>query len=374
MARDVTDCKLTTRSGRVEYTVANESDDVEIRRLLRENPMAGEISLSLEREPDYFADANVPGETKQTIIAREGSRVVCVGSCTIRQRFVNGAPCRVGYLGGLRLDATCAGRFDVLRRGCEFFRELQAETPADFYFTSIASDNERARMFLERGLPGMPTYEFIGDFVSLLISTRARHSNGDVTRTVPVLWEEIVATLNQHNIRYQFAPCWNEGELVALKPLGLQLDDFYLNQIAPEHACTAIWDQRVFKQTVIRGYSPPLKQARQLLNIAGTFAGGIRLPDVGETLANAFVLNLTASEKSEDVTRLLNTLIATAARRGIELLTLGFAANDLRLVRLRQNFRCREYHSRLYLVRWPKLGGAAKDLDEKILSPEVALL
>src|SRR5215469_6102172 len=100
MARDITDCKLTARSGRVEFAVANEGDDAEIRRLLRENPMAGEISLSLEREPHYFADANVLGETKQTIIARESGRVVCVGSCTIRQRFINGAPCRVGYLGG----------------------------------------------------------------------------------------------------------------------------------------------------------------------------------------------------------------------------------------------------------------------------------
>ena len=105
-----------------------------------------------------FCGRRFAGETvKQTIVANEGGRVVCVGSCAIRERFVNGQPYRVGYLGGLRLDAPVKpDAIDILRRGYEFFRELQTDKPADFYFTSIAADNAPARKFLERGLPGMP--------------------------------------------------------------------------------------------------------------------------------------------------------------------------------------------------------------------------
>src|SRR5437016_827244 len=154
MARAVLERELNATNGRcAQFAVATEADDAEIRRLLRENPMPGRISLSLEREPCYFAGARLPGEAKQTIIAREEGRIVCVGNCVIRERFVNGEPRRVGYLGGLRLDAQYAGRFDIVRRGYEFFHQLQAGAPADFYFTSIAADNERARTFLERGLP-----------------------------------------------------------------------------------------------------------------------------------------------------------------------------------------------------------------------------
>src|SRR5262245_23014681 len=128
MARAVLERKLTaTASGRLKFDIAGPADGGEIRRLLRENPMSGRISISLEREPDYFADAYLPGEAKQTVIARENGRAVCVGSCTVRQRFVNGEPARIGYLGGLRLDAPQAGRFDIVRRGYEFFRELQSE-------------------------------------------------------------------------------------------------------------------------------------------------------------------------------------------------------------------------------------------------------
>ncbi|HWY77779.1 MAG TPA: hypothetical protein VN281_19335, partial [Verrucomicrobiae bacterium] len=126
MAGPVLERELTKRpASRVQFDVAGEADDPEIRRLLGENSMAGRISVSLTREPNFFADHGLPGETKQTIVARENGRVVCVGGCTIRQRFVNCEPLRVAYLGGLRLDARLGGRFDILRRGYEFFRELQ---------------------------------------------------------------------------------------------------------------------------------------------------------------------------------------------------------------------------------------------------------
>jgi len=371
MARDVIDRQLTVRAGRTEFAVAARADDPGIRQLLRNNPMPGQISLSLEREPDYFTDAGVPSEIRRTVIAREEDRVVCMGSYTIRQRFINGVSCRVGYLGGLRLDASCAGRFDLPRRGYGFLRELQAEVPAEFYFTSIACDNRRARAFLERGFPGMPTYEPIGDFVTLLLSTRLRPATPANALGRPDSWEGLVTLLNNNNCQHQLAPCWAATELQAHQSLGLGLDNFCLTESS---ACAAIWDQRRFKQTVIRGYSSPLKQTRPLLNLASRFIKGIRLPAIGETLANAFVLNLTAMENPEVMSQLVKSLLGTAACRGMELLTLGFAASDLRLSWLRKNFSCREYHSRLYLVRWPGLGGGAKDLDEKVLCPEVALL
>jgi hypothetical protein len=223
-------------------------------------------------------------------------------------------------------------------------------------------------------LPGMPLYEHIGDFVTLLLPTFAERVVRDGSGRKAGSWNEVVAILNSCNTCHQLAPAWMEAELAAYQSLGLGLDNFYFVRNAPESACAAIWDQRAFKQTVIRDYSAPLKQARPLANLASRITGGIRLPAVGEILANAYVFNLTASENAGATIRLLNILLRTAADRKIEMLTLGFASNDRRLSWLRQNFRGREYHSRLYLVRWPELGGGATELDGRTLCPEVALL
>jgi hypothetical protein len=381
MARDVLERKLTTiRASRVRFAAACAGDDADIRRLLRENPMAGTISVSLEREPVYFADAGLSGETRQTIIARDQGRIVCTGSCAIRQRFVNGEPRRVGYLAGLRLDASHAGRFDIVRRGYEYFRELQTGAAADFYFTSIAADNIRARKILERGLPGMPRYEFIGEFVTALIPTgrsQCKQARTERIEDSGQRSEDRRGFLTPAAARqFQFAPCWTAENISALRPLGLKPEDFhFVRDRESIVARAALWDQRAFKQTVIRGYAPALALARPLLNLAAQFTGGIRLPDVGESLAHAFVSHLAvAPDQPEALAKLIAMLRAVAARRGIEMLTMGFAANDPLLPIVQNHFRLREYRSRLYVVHWADCGGTARELDARILAPEAAWL
>jgi len=180
----------------------------------------------------------------------------------------------------------------------------------------------------------------------------------------------------RHNCQQQLAPFWSQDEFAALQTPGLRLEDFQFTHDGRQIvACAALWDQRAFKQTVIRGYAPSLARARPLLNVIARFTGGARLPAIGETLANAYVTQLAADpDKPDRLIRLVNDLRGAATRRRIELLTLGFAANDPRLAVVRRHFRGREYRSRLYIVRWPDCGGTMAELDGRILAPEVAWL
>jgi hypothetical protein len=364
------------RNSRLQFALAARTDDAAIRALLRSNPMPGRISVTLEREPSFFSDAGLPGETKQTIVARENGRLVCIGSCVIRRRYVNGQPRRVGYLGGLRLDASHAGRFDILRRGYEFFRDLQADAPADFYFTSIVTDNARARRFLERGLPGMPRYEFIGDFVTVFVPATRRSSASSWLAEPSIIDDELVSHLNEHNRLHQLSPTWTTDELSALESLGLKRQDFlHVTQQGRVVASAVLWDQRSYKQTVIRGYAAWLGRARPALNFAASVLGWPQLPQTNTTLPSAFVSHLAvAADQPTALVQLLVRLRARAGQRKIQLLTLGFAANDPRLATLRKNLHCREYLTQLYLVHWPGIGNAACNLDSRVLSPEVALL
>ena len=113
---------------RFRFEIATPEHDSAIRRLLRDNPIAGDISVSFEREPNYFAQ--LPGAEDHTILAFDQNRLACTGRCCIRSLFVNGQPRRVGYLSELRLDRQFQGRFDILRRGYRFF-EIAEAAPAD---------------------------------------------------------------------------------------------------------------------------------------------------------------------------------------------------------------------------------------------------
>ena len=383
MAGTVLERQLTRQTkARCQFSVATGADDAEIRRLLRTNPIPGRISYSLEREPSYFLDGGMPGETKQTIIAREAGELVCVGYCTVRERFVNGVRKRVGYLGGLRLDERYAGRHDILRRGYEFFRAHQVDAPADFYFTSIAEENKRAQKFLERGLPGMPRYQPIGEFVTFLLPTggsRPAHKGFKPPPTATKSSTEpakVISLINEFNQRRQFAPSWRIDDLESLGPFGLGMNDFRVRcEDKNLTACGALWDQTRFKQAVIRGYNRPLALARPVLNWLNHFLGAPALPAVGKCVTSAFVSHLAAAGANpKGLLEIISDLCRLAGNRGTDLLVLGMDKRDSLTSEVRRRFRVREMRNRLFVVSWKDIGASARELDDHLIAPETALL
>ena len=362
--------ELSTR-----FAVATRADDAAIRRLLRENPMRGAVSVGFEREPDYFRGADLAGGEDQTIVARDGARLVCMGRCTKRECWVEGRKTRVGYLAELRLDAAARGRFGILRGGYEFFRELHRDDPAALYFTSIAADNDRARRLLENGARGLPAYAFLAELDTLLaaVPCRPRAARLSVEVATPERVPDLLRVLNGHGRRHQLAAVWTAENLRALAQHGLPLDRFLLAMEGGEViACGALWDQRGFRQTVIRGYSRALAVARPFVNLASRILGTPRLPRAGSVLAHAFLSPLAFAEGAEAMLPdFIAAFLPLAARSGVGFLTLALPTNDPRLPALRRRFSTRTWRSRLYRVAWP--GQASLEITGTFL-PDVALL
>lgn len=393
MAGTIIESQLATRpSSAIRFTVATKDDDPAIRRLLRDNPMRGEISVSFEREPDYFHGTQIAGAEDQTILAFRKDRLACVGRCSIRDRYINGEIRRVGYLSDLRLDHTVQGRFDILRRGYQFFHELQEDHPADFYFTSISADNLRSIRFLERGLPGMPRYERMVDFVTFLVpvprtkrrvkqldvksSSRLKSTGIEVVAGSDHAIYSLVEALNSQAKRFNLSATWSQECVCSMQGHSLDLSRFAIFARGGKIAgCTALWDQRSFKQTVIRGYSRRTLFFRPLLNLAADLLGATRLPTVGSTLTHGFLSPLAVPlDDHRALIAIVESSVLAAANRGLEYLTLGFASNDPRLAIIRNHFRCREYRNHLFQVRWPNENSPRITLNENLIFPEVSLL
>jgi hypothetical protein len=137
----------------------------------------------------------------------------------------------------------------------------------------------------------------------------------------------------------------------------------------------ALWDQRAFKQMVVRGYAPRLGVLRPLINTASMLLGHPRLPAVGSAISHAFVSHVaTDPDQPQAMEMLIQLLQRSASSRGIDYLTLGFDARDPRLAHFRRAFRAREYVSRLYAVHWDDGADLARALDDRLIAPEVALL
>ena len=374
-------------AGTVRMEPALPGDEPAIRRLLRETPFAGAVSLSLEREPDFHRAASVEGDRHDVVVARAGDgALVGLATRSVRTAFVNGAPARLGYLGQLRAGGIGRGNVRAIRDGFRLLRAARRPDETAFDLTSIVSDNRPARRLLEAGLDGFPTYRPLGDLLTLALVPRARHRAPAAGLTVgpatAARLPEVAALLAAHGARRQLAPCLTAADLAsAERARGLAPGDFLLVERSGRLVgCAALWDQRAFKQAVVRGYAPLLAAARPLLQVIARPLGLPRLPPVGTPLAAAFLAFLAIDPAAPRVDAeavldaLLDAALAGAAARGLTALLLGLAAEGEPLLAVARRRAHRPYRSTLYAVHLEDGAAAAAALDGRALGPEVATL
>jgi hypothetical protein len=368
----------------VRFELATRADDAEIRRLLRENPMPGRISISLEREPDAALAAAVEGDVHHTIVARDptNGRLMAMGSVSVRDAYVNGEVTRLGYLGQLRLDRAYRPRASMVIGGYRLFRELHESLGVRLYLTSIAADNEQATRFLARGLPDMPTYRACETFVTSVIEPWRVNCSPPAGLRIDTCGAERLPELHEcierSAPRRQFAPSWREGELLE------RMRCRELRMIAATRrgrvvGCVGVWDQSAYKQAVIRGYEPRLLRWRPFINFVGRVCNAPHLPPVGTKL-NLFYLSHVAIE--DDDPEVFPALLAAACdpseMRGDGFLeaqfVLGLSERSPLLGAIPRGLCRHTYRTNLYVVHWDDGRAAAAELDDRVCQPEVALL
>jgi len=364
------DTAVTARAltdSRYVIGLATAEDDADLRRLLRETPMPGKIEVSLEREPEFFAAARHEGGRHDTVAIRDRltGRLAAMGSRSVHELFIDGQPQRVGYLSQLRIspEHRRPGR-QLLRLGFDLLHQTHAEGEASFDITTIVAGNEAARRILEAGLPGLPRYQRLEELVTFLLPVRRRvlagrrriHVATGSALSLPAIFE----CLERFGRRHQFAWHWTTTNTLSPERFYVALGG---NHIA---GCLALWDQRTFKQVVIRGYNRTLTWCRPVLNLCGAC-----LPPVGEPLAQAHLSHVAVDDDNPHVLAALLAAVMEDARRArLDYVTIGFAARHPLSEVVRRCYRCREYVSILYAVHWDK----PPALDCRIPHPEVALL
>ncbi len=342
--------------GSFEVAFAQPRDDEAIRALLRRHAMGGAIELTLEREPDTRLAAAVEGDPHHTVIVREQAtgNIVGVGARSVRDVWFNGRPARLGYLGMLRREPQLLGHRHVLQQSLELLESTRGDDELRFDLTSIVTDNHAARRLLERGLRGLPTYTPWVQWVTLMIPTtrRAAPIDPDITAARRDDLPHLTEHLNRHYRARQFAPRITSEELLSPgRSRGLALDDFLLLRCHGEIlGCMACWDQRSFKQVVVRRYSPGLTIARPLVNGWLRLSGQPCLPAPGQALRMGYLSHVATDEDPSILARLVQSARAMAAARGLDYLALGLCTTDPALLLLCQRFKPRTYHSNLYLV------------------------
>lgn len=369
-------------SGELCFGPALPEDEPQLRRVLRDNPMAGAVSVAFAREPDFALAAGLEGPIHEVIVAREpGGRVVGLCSRSARPAWINGEPRWLGYLSALRLDPAWRGRRRVLQRGFEAVRALhEADGRTPFYMTTIIEDNAPARRFLGANLPGMPRYTEREVICTLALPTwRARPGPRGVAvrQATDADLGGIAACLARSGQRHQLAPVWTEADLRdPARARGLRPEDFTVAERGGQVVgCVALWDQGAFKQSIVAAYGGALGRFRGLVNAAAPLLNVPRLPPAGQPLRHAFLSHLAAEDADLELVLALTAAAHTRALgRGYAYLMLGLAERHPWKVPVQRHFGAMEYRAVLYLVSWPDGHAAADAVDGRTPHLEVAVL
>ena len=362
---------------------AGPADEPEIAALLHDATFPGDVRVSLEREPSPLAASTIEGDTHRVIVARDRSsgRVAGIAARSVRDMYVNGRVARVGYLGQLRIDPSCRQRRALLDAGFAYCRALHDEDDAAFYLSSIVAGNDRARRLLGQGrsrwAPAFVPIDTLRTFaIGVERPSRRRVPGVHLEPGNESFLDEIAACLDRNLRRYQLAPRWTVTDLQSDRTRGLAAEDFVVAVRGRRViGCVARWDQRAFKQVVIRGYSTRLARWRPIVNRVGPWFGVPHLPPVGASLPFAYLSHIAVDEDREDV---FAALVAEQCRRastaGLSCVVTAFVRRHPFFTAIARRWRHRAYDSVLYVAAWSTAASIVGSLDGRILQPDVAVL
>jgi hypothetical protein len=341
------------------FRLATESDDALIRSLLRGNPMPTWVDMAIEREPSFFAGKDLVGRD-WAVIAEDDGEVVGMYTASVLPAHVDRRPERLGYLGGLRVNAGYRRRIRYLRDGYASIRTLAPVTgTVPWWFTVVAAENKTARRLLESGVSGLPRYHFQGDYVTFAVATSRGKRRNLWRRATADDVVHIVTFYNDYAARFQCSPVLTED---VVRRIGVEQFFLYENR-----GIAALWDQRSFKQIVARRYRAPLGALRPLYNLYASLLRQIPLPREGGALDQTSVAFLALNDDElPNAAALLQDLLSYCKTR---VASIGLHSKHP-LVPVIRRMKPLQYPARVYAVCFE---GAAPP-NGRPVQPEAALL
>ena len=286
-------------------------------------PMVGDLTMRMDRAPDFFSLARLEGERWRVGVAEaEGMVVGCV-TASERAAYVNGIPTRIGYASDLKVHPSHRGGFaaDALEKFvCAACRAYGGDDMPTLVTVLGGNRSMERRASGPRGMPTLTRFATLhvhaipfvwprSTSVAGLTVSSARDEDID---EMGELWRRIAPAR-------QFAPVLNAERLrewIDDAP-GLSVHDYLVARRADGRIAgfVALWDQSAIKQLRVLGYSPRLATVRRVLNALAPVTRTPRLPNAGAAMPSLAALHLCVSQGEPEVLRAL-LLHAYATHRG----------------------------------------------------------
>jgi ribosomal protein S18 acetylase RimI-like enzyme len=294
--------------GEFSLRPADPSDNDDLVALAARCPMQADVSLLIERAPDFFALGRARGHG-WTLVARAPvgpeRRPEIVGCVSIARRRVwtHGRPRDVAFVADLRVAPTHRGQ-GLSQALLDALAADEAENPAIAYVGATASGNAAVDGVVRRfgrWCPLSPIASMIGwqllPMYSLRIPGGVELGSAEERDRA-----DVVALLDEFGRDRALAPVFGEGgfaDLLARSPGMVLSDHLVARRRGRLLAVLGAWDAKLVKQTRVVGMPPAVRALVGVSRAAGRLLPLPRLPQVGERLTARYLRHFAHARGEE---------------------------------------------------------------------------
>ena len=334
----------TTTIPDVTVREARSTDGAALLALARACPMRGDITLCVEREPDFLALDRLLGDPWHVAVAECGGAIVGCIAVAARESYLHGRPALTMYVGDLKVhpahrDGVAADA--LIRHASSVCGELGgAQVPMQFTILAGNRPMER-RVPGVRGLPLFTRFATLRAYTAPLPRRRPpRDSDWSVTRASVRDLEEMIALWRRVAARRNFATVFTEERFLRWldDAPGLELANYLVARGRSGRIAgfLAVWDTSPLHTLRVLHYSRRLSAFRMLHNAVAPLFGSATLPSRGQPLRTCTALHLCVPQSDPGALRaLLLRALDLARAGGCTAFTLGLDVRDPLSVALR---------------------------------------
>jgi hypothetical protein len=317
---------------------ANDADSKALIALTSVTPMKGNISLRIDRKPDFFALLKERGDFIVWVATDEGGNVVGSFSTALQNFVLANEICQVYYVGDLKVHPSFSKTTIAYRLVKSMYTYLK-QSGADLLLCTAAAENEAVFPFL-KGRAGIPSFLLTCTFnIYQLLPKHFLQNDG-------VVWNSDNCALhsfyNNYLKRYHIHPT-----ITCLD----NCINIFIEEKGHIKAALSLYDPGSLKQNVVLDYPLYLSALLQLLRSVKLFLPLPPLPKKGEALRLLYIryYGFEAGAEASFLT-LIHTARSYAFNHNFHFLTIAVDDKDGILKKFIKPMSCFNFRSHQFIT------------------------
>lgn len=312
--------------------------DAQIRALCK-LPVSGNISLALEREPEYSVGANIQCNQPEVYVCLDrDSNLVCgVFNIGFRDIYFHTEAKRARYLCDLRIHPDYRGS-SLLYRIIQKVKRLNLVEDGIPAQTIVFGDNlnmlniiSRSRHLSNGG--HIPTYHFAGKYISTLLGLKQPKQSITDFKIRQATMEDLPDLQNfmdREGRKINYFPIYRLEDLHHDFYRGIHISDYFLAFKAGQLVgICGVWNQKSFKQTRITAYSRSYQLIRPFYNLLAMLRRANTLPPAGSLVNYLYLHTILISDRDPTFFEAIVQVMVNHFRNStFDYLLCGLAEND----------------------------------------------